>query len=77
MGSVSLSGPGSLTGGSIYVSKSFSWSGGTLATPIEMLDRLWAALDEGAEVAIGSRATSGSNIKRSQSTLRLARHPIR
>ena len=42
-----------------------------LATPIEMLDRLWAALDEGAEVAIGSRATSGSNIRRSQSPLRV------
>jgi glycosyltransferase involved in cell wall biosynthesis len=42
-----------------------------LATPIEMLDRLWRALDEGAEVAIGSRATYGSNIRRSQSMLRV------
>src|SRR5262249_7695242 len=42
-----------------------------LATPIEMLDRLWSALDEGAEVAVGSRATVGSNIKRSQSSLRV------
>jgi glycosyltransferase involved in cell wall biosynthesis len=42
-----------------------------LATPIEMLDRLWSALDEGAEVAIGSRATSGSSIRRSQSALRV------
>jgi dolichyl-phosphate beta-glucosyltransferase len=42
-----------------------------LATPIEMLDRLWTALDEGAEVAIGSRAIAGASIRRSQSALRV------
>jgi dolichyl-phosphate beta-glucosyltransferase len=33
-----------------------------LSTPIEDLERLWAALDAGADVAIGSRALSDSNV---------------
>jgi dolichyl-phosphate beta-glucosyltransferase len=41
-----------------------------LATPIEELDRLWAALDAGAHVAVASRAIAGANITRSQSRLR-------
>ena len=42
-----------------------------LATPIEELDRLWAALDRGPRVAIGSRAVAGAEITRSQSWLRV------
>jgi dolichyl-phosphate beta-glucosyltransferase len=36
-----------------------------------MLDRLWAALDAGHEVAVGSRAVAGARIQRSQSSLRV------
>jgi dolichyl-phosphate beta-glucosyltransferase len=42
-----------------------------LATPIEELDRLWAAMEGGAAVAIGSRAVAGANIRRWQSPLRV------
>ncbi len=42
-----------------------------LATPIEELDRLWQALDQGAAVAVGSRAVPGAEITRSQSWLRV------
>jgi dolichyl-phosphate beta-glucosyltransferase len=42
-----------------------------LAAPIEDLERLWRALDDGAKVAVGSRAVAGANIRRSQSRLRV------
>lgn len=42
-----------------------------LATPIEDFDRLSKALDEGAKIAVGSRAVSESHIVRSQSWLRV------
>jgi glycosyltransferase involved in cell wall biosynthesis len=42
-----------------------------LATPIEELDTLWRALDDGAVVATGSRAIVGAHITRSQSIIRV------
>jgi dolichyl-phosphate beta-glucosyltransferase len=42
-----------------------------LATPIEDLDRLWRALDEGYKVAAGSRAVGSSNVTRPQSPVRV------
>jgi glycosyltransferase involved in cell wall biosynthesis len=42
-----------------------------LATPIEDLDVLWAALDRGADVAVGSRAVASSDVARPQSPLRV------
>ena len=41
-----------------------------LSTPIEELDKLWAALDEGFDVAIGSRGLPDSDLLRRQSPLR-------
>lgn len=41
-----------------------------LSTPIEELDRLKAALTDGAEIAIASRAVSGANLEKRQSILR-------
>ena len=41
-----------------------------LSTPIEELDRLKAALADGAEVAIASRAVSGANLEKRQSIMR-------
>ena len=41
-----------------------------LATPIEELTKLWARLDAGADIAIGSRALAGSDI-------RVRQHPLR
>jgi dolichyl-phosphate beta-glucosyltransferase len=42
-----------------------------LATPIDELASLERALDEGAQVATGSRAVSGSNVTRPQNALRV------
>jgi dolichyl-phosphate beta-glucosyltransferase len=42
-----------------------------LATPVEELAALERALDAGAEVATGSRAVAGANIRRYQSPLRV------
>jgi dolichyl-phosphate beta-glucosyltransferase len=42
-----------------------------LAAPIEELEVLWRALDGGVKVAIGSRALATSDIRRSQSALRV------
>ncbi len=42
-----------------------------LATPIEELETLWRALDQGYKVATGSRAVATSNVTRSQSPLRV------
>jgi dolichyl-phosphate beta-glucosyltransferase len=42
-----------------------------LATPIEELAALEAALDQGAQIAAGSRAVATANITRSQSRLRV------
>jgi dolichyl-phosphate beta-glucosyltransferase len=42
-----------------------------LATPIEDLDTLARALDDGVQVATGSRAVPGSNVTRPQSPLRV------
>jgi len=42
-----------------------------LATPVEEVVHLEAALDRGAQVAVGSRAVASSRIKRSQSWLRV------
>jgi dolichyl-phosphate beta-glucosyltransferase len=41
-----------------------------LSTPIEELDRLKAALTDGAEIAIASRAVSGANLEKRQSIMR-------
>jgi len=41
-----------------------------LSTPIGELDKLWAALDSGADVAIGSRGLPDSDLVRRQSPLR-------
>jgi dolichyl-phosphate beta-glucosyltransferase len=41
-----------------------------LSTPIEELDTLRAALKDGAQVAIASRAVSGANLEKRQSILR-------
>ena len=41
-----------------------------LSTPIEELHKLWAALDAGADVAIGSRGLPDSDLVRRQSPLR-------
>jgi dolichyl-phosphate beta-glucosyltransferase len=41
-----------------------------LSTPIEELDRLKAALSDGAEIAIASRAVSGANLEKRQSIMR-------
>ena len=41
-----------------------------LSTPIEDLDTLKAALDEGAEIAIASRAITGANVLKHQSAAR-------
>ena len=41
-----------------------------LSTPIEELDRLRAALNDGAEIAIASRAVSGANLEKRQSMMR-------
>lgn len=42
-----------------------------LATPIEELEALWRALDDGYKVAAGSRAVGSSNVTRPQSALRV------
>lgn len=42
-----------------------------LATPIEELDTLARALDDGSKVAVGSRAVGSSNVTRPQSALRV------
>jgi dolichyl-phosphate beta-glucosyltransferase len=42
-----------------------------LATPIEELANLERALDEGAEVATGSRAVGSSDVRRAQSPVRV------
>ncbi len=41
-----------------------------LSTPIEELDRLKAALGDGAEIAIASRAVTGANLEKRQSIMR-------
>jgi dolichyl-phosphate beta-glucosyltransferase len=41
-----------------------------LSTPIEELEKLWARLDDGAEIAIGSRALPESNLAVHQPFLR-------
>lgn len=41
-----------------------------LSTPIEELERLKAALTDGAEIAIASRAVSGANLEKRQSIMR-------
>ena len=41
-----------------------------LSTPIEELDRLEKAIEEGAQIAIASRAVSGANLEKRQSLMR-------
>lgn len=46
------------------------FSDADLATPIEEVERLWAAIKEGADIAIASRDVPGSHLVRRQSPLR-------
>lgn len=46
------------------------FSDADLATPIEEVEKLFARLREGSEIAIGSRDVPGSRLERRQSTLR-------
>lgn len=42
-----------------------------LSTPIADMDRLWRAMDDGNDIAIGSRAVAASEVHRAQSRLRV------
>ena len=73
LGSVTLSGPGSLTGGSIDVSKSFSWSGGTLATPVEMGAFAAGVIDGKVDKTLSATITNSGRLNIGPALVRVGR----